>query len=406
MTQPPGEALRRQTLGIVENLLGRVPLWDLPRPPEALDRARQKLGDNAYDVLVVGEAGCGKSSFVNALVGRDLLPTDVDGATCQVFRVRHSEEEAYRLRFEDGSEEGIGAADLARYGSQAPRSGEAALGPGHALRWIEVETPARFLPPGVTLLDTPGLGALYAARAQITRRFVPLADAVIFVLDADAPIGAPELEAVEQILGVTPRLLFIQTKIDLYRREDWQAVQERSAQILKERFGERLPDARIWPVSSAHVRKAAATGEEAYLVASRYKVLEAALTLFLARGSGWGRTADALAAGDEYYRHTRPVLAERLATLVEESRLKGEEGRQAVEARKQRFEADWGPEKAAEAGAEMERMVEGLKLDDEQRTVKVEEAGERLAEWDALGDALRAAVAELPALERGGGMGV
>jgi adenosyl cobinamide kinase/adenosyl cobinamide phosphate guanylyltransferase len=42
-------------------------------------------------VPVVGEAKGGKSTFANAPIGRDLLPTDVDVATSQVFGIRFPE---------------------------------------------------------------------------------------------------------------------------------------------------------------------------------------------------------------------------------------------------------------------------------------------------------------------------
>ena len=45
-------------------------------PPAALGRYRHKLRENAYKVLVVGEAKRGKSTFVNALIGRDVLSTE------------------------------------------------------------------------------------------------------------------------------------------------------------------------------------------------------------------------------------------------------------------------------------------------------------------------------------------
>ena len=138
--------------------------------------------DNTYQVLVVGEAKRGKSTFVNALIGRDILPTDVDIATSQVFRVCPAEGEAYRLRFEDDSQQEITAADLPRYGSQVVADTEGVPRLDQIIRWIEVDVPVRFLPANVRILDTPGLGALYAAHGQITHRFVPHADAVLFIL--------------------------------------------------------------------------------------------------------------------------------------------------------------------------------------------------------------------------------
>src|ERR1022692_2720232 len=112
------EAVRQRTLATLKSLVEKGKVFGLPEPPTGLDDFRRKLEDNTYQVLVVGEAKRGKSTFVNALIGRDILPTDVDIATSQVFRICPADKEAYRLRFEDDSQQAITAADLPRYGSQ------------------------------------------------------------------------------------------------------------------------------------------------------------------------------------------------------------------------------------------------------------------------------------------------
>src|SRR3712207_9409698 len=144
------------------------------------------------------------------------------------------------------------------------------------IRWIEVEMPIRFMPKGVSILDTPGLGSLYAGHAQITHRFVPEADAVIFVLESGQPLVDEDLKFIEQILTVTRNIFFVQAKIDQYTKEDWQSIQSRNQEILKERFKDRLADTRVWPVSSTNLRKAASADErteQAYLMVSRHKEL-------------------------------------------------------------------------------------------------------------------------------------
>ena len=105
------------------------------------------------------------------------------------------------------------------------------------IRWIEVDVPARFLPANVRILDTPGLGALYAAHAQITHRFVPHADAVLFILDSQAPIGEPEVQLVAKLLEVTRSIFFVQTKIDLFQRDVRQEIQQRNQEILRNTSG-------------------------------------------------------------------------------------------------------------------------------------------------------------------------
>jgi GTPase SAR1 family protein len=342
------ESICEKTLAVLTALVedGRAAL--LPEPPAALEQSRRKLADNTYQVLVVGEAKRGKSTLVNALIGRSLLPTDVDIATSQVFRICPAAAEAYRLRFEDDSERAIAAADLPRFGSQvvADRDGMPRL--DETIRWIEIDLPAKFLPPNVRILDTPGLGALYAAHAQITERFVPHADAVIFVLESQAPIGEPEIRFVEQLLGVTPNIFFVQTKIDQFRKEAWQAVLKRNHEILQQRFGERLRDARVWPVSSTNLAKVAATNDADYLQVSRYQELATALQAFLFRIAGWERAAVASVLAAGYHAQARAVLARRLASLNDDQAA-GRQGEWA--ARGQQFATDWG-----EAGSAYQKL--------------------------------------------------
>jgi GTPase Era involved in 16S rRNA processing len=339
------EGIRRQTVAVLDELIARADEFELADPSPALGGYREKLRENAYKVLVVGEAKRGKSTFVNALIGRDVLPTDVDVATSQVFNVRPSEREAYRLRFEDGSEREIPPEDLPLYGSRV--TAEAGIVPtaDKVIRWIEVEMPIRFLPEGVSILDTPGLGALYAGHAQITHRFVPEADAVIFVLESGQPVVDDDLKFIEQILTVTRNILFIQTKIDQYAKEDWQNIQRRNQEILKERFKDQLTDTRVWPISSTNLRKAASADkktEQAYLMVSRHKELMDALQAFLARVSVWGRTAEAMAVAAKYHATSRKTLAARLAGLTAESKQQQAELQKVAVEGKRRFDTEWG----------------------------------------------------------------
>jgi GTPase SAR1 family protein len=352
------EGVRQQTVAVLDELIARADGFELAGPPPALESYREKLRENSYKVLVVGEAKRGKSTFVNALIGRDLLPTDVDIATSQVFNIRPSEREAYRLRFEDGSAREITAGDLSRYGSQVMLDAGAVPAPREIIRWIEVDVPIRFLPGGVSILDTPGLGALYAGHARITHRFVPEADAVIFVLESSQPVIEDDLKFIEQILTVTTNIFFIQTKIDQYSRDDWQSIQHRSQEILQQRFTGRLTDTRVWPISSTNLGAAATADEkmkQAYLAASRYNELAAALQAFLARVSGQGRTAGAVALAVNYHATGRKVLAGRLAGLTTESKDQQAKLQQVAVEGKRRFDAEWGIQ-----GQKYRELREGL----------------------------------------------
>lgn len=364
----PAEAVRVETTALIDRLTEQGREFELPQPPEALAAYRQRLFEGRYKVLVVGEAKRGKSTFVNALIGRDILPTDVDVATSQVFHVTPAPHPAFRLRFEDDSARDIAAEDLARYGSQVVADTEGVPQLEELIRWIEVEGPISFLPKGVSILDTPGLGALYTAHAQITHRFIPLADAVIFVLDSGQPIVQEELNFIESILGVTGDIFFIQTKIDLYGKEHWQETKSRNEEILAKRFGDALTDRRVWPISSTNLRKAADPDNkdaELHLLVSRHRELAAALRAFLFRVSGWRRAGEALLVAERFHKLARQPIATRLASLTEESKQRRLDLQENAARLKQEFDEEWGErgKKRRQLAEEIGKVIEVARQD-------------------------------------------
>lgn len=363
MTEPASEFagvasdLRQAMIGVLDAMRRDVVKFDLPGLPEAVDTCLSRLRQESFEVLVVGELKRGKSSFVNALIGADLLPTDVDVATSQVFRVSQAPTPVARIVFEDGRTHEIELTELPRYGSQVVADAEGEPAPDQIIRWIEVDYPTQFLPPPIHLLDTPGVGSLYAGHAAITERFVPHADAVVFVLDSLEPIKAEEVAFVESILDVTPHAFFIQTKIDIVGRDAWQEMLARNERILAETFGERLKNRRIWPISSRLLHKAGRADKhaDAYRLQSKQPELVEALLAFLEDATLWSRVAESYLVADQAHLSARRTLAARYKALSEDP--------QAVRARLQRqaserlaqFDAEWG-----ERGTRMRKLHEDL----------------------------------------------
>ncbi len=250
--------------------------------------APKMLEPKHNSVAVVGEAKSGKSSFINALIGQPLLPTDVDIATSQGFLVTKARRSGYRLRFEDDSTQMITAEDLPRYGSYG-WAGKAGISRSDwSIRWIEVDVPALYLPDGVSLLDTPGLGLEgfgpglpYAASHGVTWRLIRQAKSVIYVLNSTGPIMRSELETIGAILDVPARLFFIQTRIDQFPRDLWQSLQVRNETRLREHFGARIADPKVWPISSVYLMQAAEGDKRDFWRVSRYPELAVALETFL-----------------------------------------------------------------------------------------------------------------------------
>lgn len=202
-----------------------------PKDAEFIDMG-SRLDNEQYDVVVCGEVKKGKSSFINAIIGDDLLPVNTDVATSQVFRIVKDTQVKYELVFINGSRKEICRNDLVKYGSQIAANEEGLPQFDVAIDYIEIHYPIEFLPKNIAIVDTPGIGAVYAEHEQITRRYLAKASAVIFIMDPQNPITTPEKLFVESALSVTNRVVFVMTKMDNYDAEYIVNMVRRNEEIL------------------------------------------------------------------------------------------------------------------------------------------------------------------------------
>lgn len=265
------------------------------------------LNDRQFQFLVAGQVSSGKSYFINGLAGTDLLPTGDLVVTRVAAELQHAEQESFNARFSDGFRTPITRAEFQQLASQQTPDAELEQrlatdpddpvdpeSPPRELTLLEAKVPFEFLPPSVSLIDSCGYGGTYSAHRINTLMMVKQSDGVIYVLDSEkGQIGQEDLELLEEIIAITPNVFFVQTKIDEVNTVDWEKTKSKSEAVLRETFGNRLPDPKVWPISSKRLHQArAATGAERdeLLAKSRFNELLPALQYFMLRVSAWSHT--------------------------------------------------------------------------------------------------------------------
>ena len=160
------------------------------------------------EVAVVGEFKRGKSSLLNALVGREVLPVGVLPLTA-VPTVIEQGEEALVVEYTDGRQEQHPLRQLASFVTEEAN-------PGNRLGVIRVtarlHTP--LLDAGVRLVDTPGVGSVHEHNTRSTDAYLPNLDAAVLVTSADPPISAGERAFLERVLAHAVRLFVVLNKAD------------------------------------------------------------------------------------------------------------------------------------------------------------------------------------------------
>lgn len=149
---------------------------------DSLDYATTQLGE-LFMLVIVGEFNAGKSAFINALVGEQVMPEGVTPTTAVINLLRYDDEVSEEL-LPDGV--------------------------------IQRTYPAEFLRE-ITVVDTPGTNAIIREHETLTQSFVPRSDLVLFVTSADRPFTESEREFMSAIREWGKKIIIILNKIDLMR---------------------------------------------------------------------------------------------------------------------------------------------------------------------------------------------
>ena len=207
-----------------------------PDDHHQLDAVRDQLRQDRFRVLVAGEAKRGKSTLLNALLGRDVLPTGAVPVTALATTVRDDGHEGVTVRFTDGRIEQHPSQSLPGFVTQAAN-------PDNRLGLAEVvlHLHAPLLAAGVELVDSPGTGSVHGQNTDEARAALRTMDAAVFVLTADPPISAAERDLLAQVASASVHTFVVLNKADLISPGDLPEVIAFVEKVVSEVLGEPVP---------------------------------------------------------------------------------------------------------------------------------------------------------------------
>ena len=176
--------------------------------------AADRVRDDTFSVLVMGEFNRGKSTLINALVGRKVLPTFATETTATICEVHYGDTPRARLfPFEGGPIE-TNVDDLERFVA-VDENDPSKPSP---YQKVEVYWPVHLCRNGVVLVDSPGLNKSLSHEER-TVSYLRSADAIVFVADSQNAWSRSEVGFVRQIPpGIDP--FFVFNKINLVDEEE------------------------------------------------------------------------------------------------------------------------------------------------------------------------------------------
>lgn len=242
---------------------------------DALRELMARLAEDRFVLAVAGAFNRGKSTLMNSLIGRPLLPTGIVPLTSVVTVLRYGSRERALAETAGGlfPEEHA----LSELAELVTRRGN----PDNVRRLaaVYVETPSPFLRHGLEFVDTPGVGSMRPSGASETYGFLPGCDAVVFVTAADAAMSEADASLLRTLHRHGHRFFVVLNKIDLVPEDHRRELIEFVTGAVQECLGE-MP-AGIFSVSAINGLLAKQSGDRGLFSASGLEALENRLTHFL-----------------------------------------------------------------------------------------------------------------------------
>ncbi len=266
---------KESLFGVIE----RISMSARSETGRSLSTVREKLEEEAFNLVILGQFKRGKSTFINALLGESILPTAIIPLTSVVTILRYGPELKVRIEYLNGRLEEIDLVNLPAFITERgnPQNKK-------AVKEVTVFYPSQYLKGGVRIIDTPGAGSVYSHNTETAYSYLPHVDAGIFVISVDPPLSKSEHEFLKDVREFVDKIFFVLNKIDQASDSDREESLEFTTRVIEEDVG--AGKVRVYPMSARWALEGKKAGDDLLLERSLLPDFEKQLLDFFAREKG------------------------------------------------------------------------------------------------------------------------
>ena len=243
-----------------------------------LGEISEKLTLEQFNLVVMGQFKRGKSTFINALIGAEILPTSIIPLTSIVTILRYGQESKAIVRYLDEKEEEIHLTDIPKFVTEKQN-------PKNKLHVKEVEVlyPSDYLKNGVRIIDTPGVGSVFKHNTDVAYAYLPYVDAGVFIVTPDPPLGEAEHRFLKKVREHADKFFFVLNKTDLVDESDLYESMDFTTDLIRKDLGKSI---NLYPISAKFALLGKLNGDTDKLTESNVLLFENDLKDFLHREKG------------------------------------------------------------------------------------------------------------------------
>ena len=192
--------------------------------------------DKLIDVAILGQFKAGKSSFLNSLIGKPLLPVGVIPVTTTITRLQYGKRERATIRYFDGREIEAEVGAVGEFSSEAQNPANQ-----KNVEVVDLHLPSLEKYAGLRLVDTPGLGSIFKYHMETSENWLPEVGTALLAISSDRPLAANDLRLIRDLRRHTPKIVILLTKVDLLSSEQQKEVVHFFQTALRRELHEEFP---------------------------------------------------------------------------------------------------------------------------------------------------------------------
>lgn len=231
---------------------------DLEEEKKVLDSHWLNWNKNRFEIVVVGEFSTGKSTFINALLQKEVLPNKVTPTTATINYIRHTEqgdgEEKAVIHFFNGEEKETPFDELDEYVTEMSKKHRVV----DEVAYVDLFVSSPYLKDGVVIVDTPGLQALHPEHERITKEQIKKSNASILLFNMEQPGKKSEFTFLKDLSDSIERIFFVGNRMDGVPDDEIEEVIESLEKALRDNEYQQIPEeqAVLYPISALQALKA------------------------------------------------------------------------------------------------------------------------------------------------------
>ena len=213
------------------------------------------------EVAITGQFSAGKSTFLNALLSRNILPTGITPVTSKVNFINYGEEYKLKITYKSGAEEYHSIENIAAFTDQRQKDMD-------DIKYLTLYAPMDVL-KDISFVDTPGLNSQSQSDTDTTKRVLRDVGGIIWLTLIDNAGKQSEAKILEEYMShFKNKSLCVLNQKDKFTPEQVNTT----VKYIQEKFSQFF--AQVTPISAKMALEARALHQDVLLKAQYDKIIE------------------------------------------------------------------------------------------------------------------------------------